>query len=393
MSRQRISILGATGSIGLSTLDVLQQHPDRYEVYALGARNRHQALLEQCLRHRPRFAVLREPEAARRLADDLTSAGLEIRVLSGEEGLQQIASDVQVDTVMAAIVGAAGLGSSLAAARAGKRLLLANKEALVMAGDLFMNAVRKGGGELLPIDSEHNAVFQCLPAGYRCGETPKGIRRILLTASGGPFLNTPPERLAEVTPEQAVAHPNWVMGRKISVDSATLMNKGLEFIEACCLFGLRPDQVEVVVHPQSIVHSMVEYQDGSTLAQLGCPDMRTPIAAALAWPERIESGVGPLDLVGGQDLQFFAPDLSRFPCLRLAIEAASTGRGAPTILNAANEVAVDAFLEGTLRFDRIAKLITGTIDAVAGAELVSLDTVKDIDCRARDCARALLKDI
>jgi 1-deoxy-D-xylulose-5-phosphate reductoisomerase len=355
-----VAILGSTGSIGLSTLDVVRRHPDRFRVVALAARSNGARLLEQCLEFRPFVAALAESAAADGLRQELDRHECATRVLAGEAGLEAAASLPEAAQVMAAIVGAAGLKPTLAAAAAGKRVLLANKESLVCAGRLLMEAVRRSGAELVPIDSEHNAVFQCLPQPAVAGTRAAGVRRIVLTASGGPLRGCSPEALEAVTPEQAVAHPNWSMGRKISVDSATLMNKGLELIEACWLFGVGPSVVDVVVHPQSVIHSMVEYTDGSVLAQLGNPDMRTPIAHAMGWPDRIESGVKSLDLVEVGRLDFEAPDLERFPCLRLAREAAEAGGTAPAVLNAANEVAVAAFLEGRLNFTGIA----GVIDSV-----------------------------
>jgi 1-deoxy-D-xylulose-5-phosphate reductoisomerase len=385
-TRMRVAVLGSTGSIGLNTLDVLERHPDRYEVFALAARSNVARLREQCLQHRPRFAVVVDDAAAAVLAAQLRSAGSPTEVLSGEKALSEIAAHEEVDTIMAAIVGAAGLGSSLAAARAGKRILLANKEALVMSGPLFMQAVRDGGATLIPVDSEHNAIFQCM-GGSRAG----GVRRVLLTASGGPFLRTAAADLRNVTPDQACAHPRWVMGRKISVDSATLLNKGLELIEACLLFGLPAHQVEVVVHPQSIVHSLVEYVDGSMLAQLGAPDMRTPIAHALAWPERVASGVQSLDLVKVGSLRFEAPDLRRFPALGLAQEAARAGGSRPASLNAANEVAVSAFLEGGLNFARIPAVIESVMATTPGGEIRDLDDVLAADAEARARASSLIR--
>jgi 1-deoxy-D-xylulose-5-phosphate reductoisomerase len=355
-----VAILGSTGSIGLSTLDVVRRHPDRFRVVALAARSNGARLLEQCLEFRPFVAALAESAAADGLRQELARHECATRVLAGEAGLEAAASLPEAAQVMAAIVGAAGLKPTLAAAAAGKRVLLANKESLVCAGRLLMEAVRRSGAELVPIDSEHNAVFQCLPQPAVAGTRAAGVRRIVLTASGGPLRGCSPEALEAVTPEQAVAHPNWSMGRKISVDSATLMNKGLELIEACWLFGVGPSVVDVVVHPQSVIHSMVEYTDGSVLAQLGNPDMRTPIAHAMGWPDRIESGVKSLDLVEVGRLDFETPDLERFPCLRLAREAAEAGGTAPAVLNAANEVAVAAFLEGRLNFTGIA----GVIDSV-----------------------------
>ncbi|KPJ82075.1 MAG: 1-deoxy-D-xylulose 5-phosphate reductoisomerase [Gammaproteobacteria bacterium SG8_30] len=355
-----VAILGSTGSIGLSTLDVVRRHPDRFRVVALAARSNGARLLEQCLEFRPFVAALAESAAADGLRQELDRHECATRVLAGQAGLEAAASLPEAAQVMAAIVGAAGLKPTLAAAAAGKRVLLANKESLVCAGRLLMEAVCRSGAELVPIDSEHNAVFQCLPQPAVAGTRAAGVRRIVLTASGGPLRGCSPEALEAVTPEQAVAHPNWSMGRKISVDSATLMNKGLELIEACWLFGVGPSVVDVVVHPQSVVHSMVEYTDGSVLAQLGNPDMRTPIAHAMGWPDRIESGVKSLDLVEVGRLDFETPDLERFPCLRLAREAAEAGGTAPAVLNAANEVAVAAFLEGRLNFTGIA----GVIDSV-----------------------------
>ncbi|EJM72347.1 1-deoxy-D-xylulose-5-phosphate reductoisomerase [Pseudomonas sp. GM55] len=384
MSRpQQITVLGATGSIGLSTLDVIARHPDRYQVFALSGFTRLSELLALCVRHVPRFAVVPEVAAARTLQDDLRAAGLSTRVLVGEEGLCQVASDPEVDTVMAAIVGAAGLRPTLAAVEVGKKILLANKEALVMSGALFMQAVRKSGSVLLPIDSEHNAIFQCMPLDYARGLEAVGVRRILLTASGGPFRQTPLAELAHVSPDQACAHPNWSMGRKISVDSASMMNKGLELIEACWLFDARPSQVEVVIHPQSVIHSLVDYVDGSVLAQLGNPDMRTPIANALAWPERIDSGVAPLDLFAIARLDFQAPDEERFPCLRLARQAAEAGNSAPAMLNAANEVAVAAFLDERVRYPEIASIIEEVLNLEPVVAVDDLDAVFTADAKAR----------
>ncbi|MGF6161773.1 1-deoxy-D-xylulose-5-phosphate reductoisomerase [Pseudomonas sp. 2725] len=384
MSRpQQITVLGATGSIGLSTLDVIARHPDRYQVFALTGFSRLSELLALCVRHVPRFAVVPEIAAARTLQDDLRAAGLSTRVLVGEDGLCQVASDPEVDTVMAAIVGAAGLRPTLAAVETGKKILLANKEALVMSGALFMQAVRKSGSVLLPIDSEHNAIFQCMPLDYARGLEVVGVRRILLTASGGPFRQTPMAELANVSPDQACAHPNWSMGRKISVDSASMMNKGLELIEACWLFDAKPSQVEVVIHPQSVIHSLVDYVDGSVLAQLGNPDMRTPIANALAWPERIDSGVAPLDLFAIARLDFQAPDEKRFPCLRLARQAAEAGNSAPAMLNAANEVAVAAFLDERVRYPEIASIIEEVLNLEPVVAVDDLDAVFTADAKAR----------
>ena len=387
MSRpQQITVLGATGSIGLSTLDVIARHPERYQVFALSGYSRLSELLALCVRHVPRFAVVPEPVAGRRLQDDLRAAGLPTRVLVGEEGLCQVASDAEVDAVMAAIVGAAGLRPTLAAVEAGKKILLANKEALVMSGALFMQAVHKSGSVLLPIDSEHNAIFQCMPTDFSRGLSNVGVRRILLTASGGPFRQTPLVELEHVTPDQACAHPNWSMGRKISVDSASMMNKGLELIEACWLFDAKPSQVEVVIHPQSVIHSLVDYVDGSVLAQLGNPDMRTPIANALAWPQRIDSGVPPLDLFAVARLDFQAPDEERFPCLRLARQAAEAGNSAPAMLNAANEVAVAAFLDGRVRYLEIASIIEEVLNLEPVVSVDDLDAVFTADAKARELA-------
>lgn len=363
--RKAVTVLGSTGSIGVSTLDVLSRHPEKFTVFALTANRNVERLVAQCQQFTPRYAVMSDETAAQRLADILQAKALETKVLSGEEGLVQVAEHVDTDYVMAAIVGAAGLVPSLAAAKAGKRVMLANKEALVMSGALFMEAVRENNAVLLPIDSEHNAIFQCLPAAH--GQMhQQGVEKILLTASGGPFRTWTADTMQAVTPEQAVAHPNWSMGQKISVDSATLMNKGLEVIEACWLFGVNTDQIDVVVHPQSTIHSMVAYNDGSVLAQLGNPDMRTPIAYALAWPERMASGVEPLDLFAAARFDFERPDLARFPCLRLAYEAHQSGGYATIALNAANEMAVSAFLQGAIRFMEIPALIehvTGLADS------------------------------
>jgi 1-deoxy-D-xylulose-5-phosphate reductoisomerase len=376
----RIAVMGSTGSIGVSTLDVLSRHPDRYEVFALTAHRNVSRLAEQCIAHRPRFAVVNVAAEAATLETQLRTRGITTQVLHGAESLAQIAAHTQVDTVMAAIVGAAGLHSTLAAAHAGKRILLANKEALVMSGALFMQAARAGGATLIPVDSEHNAIFQCM-SGDRQTAAAQGVKRVLLTASGGPFLRTPPEALLGVTPDQACAHPRWVMGRKISVDSATLMNKGLELIEACLLFNLPPSQVDVVIHPQSIVHSFVEYCDGSMLAQLGNPDMRVPIAHALGWPDRIVSGVESLDIVRAGKLDFEAPDLERFPCLQLARAAAEAAGTAPAVLNAANEIAVGAFLDHQLAFveiPRIIRIVMNERSAAPDSLPQSADSLQDV---------------
>ena len=380
--KKRLTILGSTGSVGVNTLDVVARHRERFEVVALTARHQAAALFEQCLAFRPRIAVLLEPEAAQDLQRRLAQAGVDCEVRCGPEALEAVASLPTVDTVMAAIVGVAGLRSTLAAARAGKNILLANKEALVTAGALLMDAVRSSGATLLPIDSEHNAIFQALPRGYGAPET-SGVRRILLTASGGPFRSASLRRLEEVTPAEACAHPNWVMGRKISVDSATMMNKGLEVIEARWLFNARPDQIEVVIHPESVVHSLVEYIDGSVIAQLGNPDMRTPIAFALGFPERINAGVEFLDLARVGALHFERPDTQRFPCLRLAYEALAAGGTAPTALNAANELAVASFLAGELGFQRIPALIEAVMADEACRPVGSLEDVLAADRAAR----------
>ena len=392
--KKRIAILGSTGSIGVSTLDVLARHPGRFALTALAAGRNDARLLEQCIEHRPAHAALMDPDAAERLARAVRERGLPTEVHCGAEALERIVSRGDVDAVMAAIVGAAGLPATLAAARAGKQVLLANKEALVMSGALFMKAVAEGGATLLPIDSEHSAIFPSLPRGFACGREGEldraGVRRVLLTASGGPFRTTPVERLAGVTPQQACAHPNWVMGRKISVDSATMMNKGLEVIEAHWLFGAPLESIQVVVHPQSVIHSMVEYHDGSVIAQLGQPDMRTPIACALAYPERIESGAAPLDFTTLGALEFERVDALRFPCVALAREAIRRGGTAPAALNAANEIAVESFLEGRLGFTGIAEVIEGVLGEVAAEPLASLEQVYAADIEARALARRLV---
>ena len=380
-----VAVLGSTGSIGESTLDVVARHPDRFRLVAIGANRNATKLAEQIARYRPAYAALADETAAGELRELIggTARTASTRILAGVDALTEIAGLSEVDAVMAAIVGGAGLRSTLAAARSGKRLLLANKESLVMAGPLLMEAVRAGGAVLLPIDSEHNAIFQCMPHNMRIGSTPPGVRRVLLTASGGPFRDWTRDAIATATPEQACAHPNWVMGRKISVDSATLMNKGLELIEACLLFGLPPQQVDVVVHPQSIVHSAVEYLDGSVLAQLGSPDMRTPIAHALAWPDRIASGVDFLDLVRTARLDFRAPDPDKFRCLALAQAAARAGGLTPAVLNAANEVAVQAFLDRRLNFLEIPTVIEAVVARSGGGVVGSLEDVLAADAESR----------
>ena len=388
---QSLTILGATGSIGVSTLDVVARHPDRYRIFALTGQTRIDVLAEQCAQFHPEVAVVLDADAAERLQKLIRDRGLKTNVVYGEQALCEVASAEACDTVMAAIVGAAGLGPSLAAARAGKKLLLANKEALVISGQLFMDAVAASGSTLLPIDSEHNAIFQCLPIGYQRVPPQHGIRKILLTASGGPFLDRDLSSFESITPEQAVAHPNWSMGRKISVDSATMMNKGLEVIEAHWLFGASASQIEVVIHPQSVIHSMVAYADGSVLAQLGNPDMRTPIAHALAYPERIDSGVDAIDLARIGQLEFRQPDRVRFPCLQLAFDALQVGGSAPAVLNAANEVAVQAFLDNQISFSKISTLIAETLSRVPAASVDTLESLLAQDSKARDQARALLR--
>jgi 1-deoxy-D-xylulose-5-phosphate reductoisomerase len=384
---QRLTVLGSTGSIGASTLDVVSRYPQRFSIVALTANSRIDTLLEQCKRFQPEYAVVMDAAAARVFEQDIVQAGLHTRVLCGVESLETVASLPHVDTVMAAIVGIAGLRPTLAAAASGKKLLLANKESLVTAGALFMDTVRTGGARLLPIDSEHNAVFQSLPADFSGDLNTSGVRRIILTASGGPFRTTPLQQLAAVTPDQACAHPNWVMGRKISVDSATMMNKGLEVIEAHWLFAAAAERIEVVIHPESIVHSMVEYVDGSVMAQLGNPDMRTPIAHALAYPERIANGVSFLDLTSTGTLRFEKPDLNRFPCLSLAFDALQAGNGAATVVNAANEVAVARFLNGDLGFMDIPRLIEAVLAATHAPATHTLAEILALDHVARERSR------
>ncbi|MFZ9328474.1 MAG: 1-deoxy-D-xylulose-5-phosphate reductoisomerase [Burkholderiaceae bacterium] len=386
---RKLCILGSTGSIGVNTLDVIRAHPDQFKVTALTAGRQIERLAEQCLEFKPKIAVVHSAADAKTLQELLEGKGLSIAVHHGEAGLMSAVTESECDTVMAAIVGAAGLLPTLRAAELGKRVLLANKESLVMSGDIFMNAAIQGGAELLPIDSEHNAIFQCLPPHFT---NPKhtirmkerlGVEEIWLTASGGPFRNTPIDQLANITPDQACAHPNWVMGRKISVDSATMMNKGLEVIEAHWLFGLPLEQIKVLIHPESVVHSMVRYRDGSVMAQLGQPDMRTPIAFGLAWPNRIDAGVAPLDLTQLSGLHFTEPDLQRFPCLGLAFAAAKQGGTSPTVLNAANEIAVAAFLEGRLPYLKIAQAVEFALNQLPGQKAGSLDEVLAVDREAR----------
>lgn len=391
---RHITILGSTGSIGVNTLDVVRAHPERFKVFALTASKQVELLAEQCAEFSPALAVIGDAQGAARLTALLLEKNIRTQVLYGPEGLVTAVTDSACDTVMAAIVGAAGLVPTLAAAKAGKRVLLANKEALVMSGNLFIQAMKSGGGELLPIDSEHNAIFQCLPPQFTKSPKPAlGVEELWLTASGGPFRDTPLEQLTTITPAQACAHPNWVMGRKISVDSATMMNKGLEVIEAFWLFGLPLEKIKVFIHPQSVVHSMVRYVDGSVIAQLGQPDMRTPIAYGLAWPDRIEAGVPPLNLATLADLSFSEPDLVRFPCLALAFSAAKSGGIAPTVLNAANEIAVAAFLDEGMPYLDIPKVVEKTLNAIQSGPVDSLEVILDVDAQARRVARDHIRAI
>ncbi|QWD68815.1 1-deoxy-D-xylulose-5-phosphate reductoisomerase [Polynucleobacter sp. VK25] len=393
MSKQ-VAILGSTGSIGVNTLDVIRAHPDRFKVVALTAAKQVDLLAQQCAEFKPAIAVVADADRADRLSKLLLEKKINTQVLYGPEALVSAVTQSYCDTVMAAIVGAAGLVPALAAAKAGKRVLLANKEALVMSGDLFMQAMKTGGGELLPIDSEHNAIFQCLPNSFsRDSGSSLGVEELWLTASGGPFRNTPLDQLASITPEQACAHPNWVMGRKISVDSATMMNKGLEVIEAFWLFGLPLEKIKVLIHPQSVVHSMVRYRDGSVLAQLGQPDMRTPIAYGLAWPERIDAGVAPLSLTQLAALSFAEPELERFPCLSLAFAAAKVGGTAPTVLNAANEIAVAAFLDEGLPYLQIPVVVEKVLNTIPPVNADSIELILDIDLRARQAAQLVVRNI
>lgn len=391
-TRQSVTVLGATGSIGLNTLNVLARHADRFEIFAITAHSQLDKLFQLCQQYRPRYAVFGDEVGAEKLQQQLQRAGVDVEVLSGVDGLVEVSEHSQVDAVMAAIVGAAGLLPTMAAAKAGKRVLLANKESLVMAGALFMDAVAASGALLLPIDSEHNAIFQCLPGNFYQGNgqslNNNAVEKILLTGSGGPFRNKPLSELLNVTPEQACAHPNWSMGRKISVDSATMMNKGLELIEACWLFDTTPADIEVVVHPQSIIHSMVQYRDGTTLAQMGNPDMRTPIAYGLSWPQRIDAGVKRLNLFDIARLDFEVCDEQRFPCLRLAREAFNAGGTAAVALNAANEVAVEAFLQGELAFTEIARVNERVLERCAHRQVSALDVVLTADAEARALARS-----
>lgn len=389
-----ICVLGATGSIGVSTLDVVARHSDQYKVVALTANTNIDVLYEQCLEHQPEYVVVVNEASAKTFKDKIEQTTLNnIKVLSGVKALEQVATLENVNSVMAAIVGAAGLLPSIAAARKGKTVLLANKEALVMSGDLFINAISESGATLLPIDSEHNAIFQCMPAGYKAGTQEKVVRRILLTASGGPFRQMSLEQMKTVTPAQACAHPNWDMGKKISVDSATMMNKGLEMIEACLLFNMEPKQIQVVIHPQSVIHSMVDYIDGTVLAQMGNPDMRIPIAHSLAWPNRFESGATPLNLFEVKRMDFEEPDFKRFPCLRLAYEAINAGGTMPAVLNAANECAVEAFLNERIRFTDIAVIIERCMEAFSPEKADNLEVIIEIDRQARQVTRLIIEEL
>lgn len=393
--KQRIAVLGSTGSIGANTLDVIARHPDRFEVFALSASSQVESMLQQCLQFRPAFAVMAQEDAGRALAARIESSGLATRVLWGAAALDAIAGHEQVDTVMAAIVGAAGLSSCIAAARAGKKLLLANKEALVVGGELFLAAVRQGGARLLPIDSEHSAIFQSLPEDPACWEA--RVEKIILTASGGPFRTRDPATLRNVTPEEACAHPNWVMGRKISVDSATMMNKALEVIEARYLFGLAPQRLEVVIHPQSVIHSMVQYRDTSVVAQLGTPDMRVPIAYGLAWPDRVTSGAQALDFAALADMSFESLDSrghrERFPGLQLAWDSLAAVPGTTAVLNAANEVAVAAFLDRRVRFDQIHSVNLATLEALVPSKPHTLQDLLALDAEARRAAETAIRKL
>jgi len=388
-----VAVLGATGTIGVNTLDVIRRHPDDYQIIVLTAHSQYERLAAQCEEFNPSYAVLVEEQAAEKLQAILKLKAINTTVLHGSQALEKVVQFEEVDVVMAAIVGAAGLLSTLSAAQAGKKILLANKESLVMSGKLFMDQVKDHDATLLPIDSEHNAIFQCMPGDYAKGLDKIGVNKILLTGSGGPFRELPMADFSKVTPEQAIAHPNWTMGKKISVDSATMMNKGLELIEACWLFDTDLSKINIVLHPQSIVHSMVEYVDGSILAQLGQPDMRTPIAHGLAWPKRIESGVSMLDLVAMPNLEFVEPDLQRYPCLRLAREAMQTGGTATTVLNAANEIAVQAFLDKKLNFTGIAKTVEYALEHITIRLADTIETVVCEDERARIVAEEFIETI
>ncbi|MDE2387520.1 MAG: 1-deoxy-D-xylulose-5-phosphate reductoisomerase [Betaproteobacteria bacterium] len=390
---RQITILGSTGSIGESTLDVIARHPDRFQAFALTANNNVEKMLAQCQRFQPRFAVMLNMDSAAQLASAIKTAGIQTEVLAGIESLEKVASLPEVDAVMAAIVGAAGIRPTFAAARTGKLVLLANKETLVMAGRIFMDLVKQHNATLLPIDSEHNAIYQSLPHHFNGNLTAAGISRILLTASGGPFRRAPLDSLASVTPEQACAHPNWDMGQKISVDSATMMNKGLEVIEAHWLFEAPPEKIQVVIHPQSVIHSMVAYVDGSVIAQLGNPDMRTPIAHAMGYPDRIESGVSALDMFKVAHLDFEAPDFKKFPCLGLAYRALAAGGNMPAVLNAANEIAVESFLKRRMPFTAIPLMIEHVMKTMRQEEMATLDDVLKTDAQARDAAQNWLADL
>jgi 1-deoxy-D-xylulose-5-phosphate reductoisomerase len=394
MSLRHIAILGSTGSIGVNTLDVIRAHPDRFKVVALTAATQIERLAQQCIEFKPVIAVVADADGATQLSKLLQDKQISTQVLFGPEALVSAVTQSGCDTVMAAIVGAAGLVPTLAAAQAGKRVLLANKEALVMSGNLFMQAMKAGGGELLPIDSEHNAIFQCLPDQFTKNPSDRsGVEELWLTASGGPFRDRPLADLVGITPEQACAHPNWVMGKKISVDSATMMNKGLEVIEALWLFGLPLEKIKVLIHPQSVVHSMVRYRDGSVLAQMGQPDMRTPIAHGLAWPERIAAGVAPLDLTQLAGLSFSEPNFAQFPCLSLAFTAAKAGGTAPAVLNAANEVAVAAFLNTGLPYLKIAEVVAHCLNTLPQTSASSLEVILEADTRARQVANQCIHDL
>lgn len=390
---QGITILGSTGSIGVNTLKVLAQHPDRYHVVALSAHSDFALLAEQCLQHHARYAVISDPAKAKDLQAALLTLGCKAEMLAGRDALSTVACLDETEVVMAAIVGAAGLEPTLTAAQNGKRLLLANKESMVIAGELFRAAAAEHKATIIPVDSEHNALFQVLPPGFEAGLESVGVEKLILTASGGPFLHSSSQALQAVTPEQACKHPNWDMGRKISVDSATLMNKGLEVIEASWLFNARPDQINVVIHPQSIVHSLVAYRDGSVLAQLGMPDMRTPIAHALAWPERIETNVERLDLTAMQKLEFYPPDLEHFPGLALAFQTLEAGGNAPIIFNAANEVAVAAFLQRRIGFTQIPSVVNAALDACESGKVESLEDVLECDRKTRTIAEKIVNTL
>ncbi|MEM7304972.1 MAG: 1-deoxy-D-xylulose-5-phosphate reductoisomerase, partial [Pseudomonadota bacterium] len=391
-SSKGIAILGSTGSVGCSTLNVIDKHPDKFHVVALGAHKSVTELLAQTQKFTPSHVVITDKTSASAFKSEIVGMEHVPNVIEGAEGLHDIVSLSEVDCVMAAIVGAAGLPSTVHAAQSGKTVLLANKEALVMSGELLMREAKKNNATLLPIDSEHNAVFQCL-ANIADKQTKTGVKKVILTASGGPFLQTPLSELNDVTPEQACAHPNWDMGRKISVDSATMMNKGLELIEACLLFDLEPSQIDVVIHPQSIVHAMVAYKDGSMLAHMGYPDMRVPIAHAIAWPQRIESGVDMLDVTASPKLEFFMPDLDRFPCLKLAMEVIQSGQSAPAIMSAANEIAVQAFLDNKIKFTDIYNVVSMVIENMESVSIDSLQTILDVDREARELAKSKISGI